>query len=762
MHPRTRRTPAGLGLICLLSVAVQQAAAADMGRGSQTATALPDSGAIYRVPEIEVRARRLDRQELLDSAPAFGSVLSASSWAGGVTTAATALAGAAGVNVRESGGIGSYSTVSLRGSSAGQVPIYLDGVPLNAPQRGEVNLADLPLAGLERIEVYRGAAPLILGGASLGGAIHLFSGSTAVPPWLCAARSSFGTAELQGGAGARLRGWTVALRGRLVRSRGDWRFPTDNGTPYNQEDDGIATRANNDVGGAGGLLSARRPLRGWTLVASELLDGREQGVPGYAISPAQHARSSSFTHQLRVALERPRSLGGAARGLRSVELYHRLDRQGFFDHAGELGLGPADRKDCTASLGAAAIGRLAGWLQRWPALQPAWRLETQWSRLRSEDGLAADPRGAPQTRWTLAAAVQPALHLLHDRLELVPGARVEMDADRFHGVPFGTSLPGGPADRRTSWAHTWQLGARYALGGGVELKTNLGAYDRVPTLLERFGARGTVIGNPGLQPEHGVNRDLGFVWSGAGQAAPWARQRIAVSVFHNDARDLIAFVRNSQRTAVPLNIGAAEIQGLEVEAELGVPGVVTWQANYTRLLTRDRTNTRYAAGKQLPGRPGHEAAVRIGFGAAGRSAPGAPPVFGYTIAALAEDYLDRANRDRVPSRVLQGVFANLALHWPARAALLSARVDNLTNEQVFDLAGWPLPGRTLTVSLSVGGRGSPVPSATIEQDNPPSAGGRDAQPTPDEVHAEQNDRQAAGPDPDAARQASQAARYDGR
>ncbi|MCB1321660.1 MAG: Plug domain-containing protein, partial [Leptospiraceae bacterium] len=39
-----------------------------------------------------------------------------------------------GVRVRRYGGLGSYSTISIRGSNANQVNVYLDGIPLNNAQ----------------------------------------------------------------------------------------------------------------------------------------------------------------------------------------------------------------------------------------------------------------------------------------------------------------------------------------------------------------------------------------------------------------------------------------------------------------------------------------------------------------------------------------------------------------------------------------------------------------------------------------------------
>jgi len=38
-----------------------------------------------------------------------------------------------GVNVEQYGGLGDFATVSVRGSSAAQVTVFLDGIPMNDP-----------------------------------------------------------------------------------------------------------------------------------------------------------------------------------------------------------------------------------------------------------------------------------------------------------------------------------------------------------------------------------------------------------------------------------------------------------------------------------------------------------------------------------------------------------------------------------------------------------------------------------------------------
>src|SRR3989338_3493475 len=78
-----------------------------------------------------------------------------------------------GITVRQAGGLGQLSTVSIRGSSAEQVAVFLDGVRLNTAAGGAVDFSTLPLNQLEKIEVIRGAGAHRFGSGSVGGVILL-------------------------------------------------------------------------------------------------------------------------------------------------------------------------------------------------------------------------------------------------------------------------------------------------------------------------------------------------------------------------------------------------------------------------------------------------------------------------------------------------------------------------------------------------------------------------------------------------------------
>ena len=77
------------------------------------------------------------------------------------------------VQVKQSGGLGSFSSISLRGSSSSQVMVYIDGVPLNDSSEGGVDLSTIPLSQVESIEIYKGTTPINFSGASIGGAVNI-------------------------------------------------------------------------------------------------------------------------------------------------------------------------------------------------------------------------------------------------------------------------------------------------------------------------------------------------------------------------------------------------------------------------------------------------------------------------------------------------------------------------------------------------------------------------------------------------------------
>lgn len=79
-----------------------------------------------------------------------------------------------GVDVRQRGGFGVQTDISINGGTFDQITILLNGIPLTSPQTGH-NAADFPvsLADIERIEVLEGASARLFGSSAFSGAINI-------------------------------------------------------------------------------------------------------------------------------------------------------------------------------------------------------------------------------------------------------------------------------------------------------------------------------------------------------------------------------------------------------------------------------------------------------------------------------------------------------------------------------------------------------------------------------------------------------------
>jgi vitamin B12 transporter len=77
-----------------------------------------------------------------------------------------------GVQVTQSGGPGTQTDVSIRGSSTSQVLTLLDGVEVNTGGAGSFDFANLTTDNTNRIEVIRGAGGSLYGSSAIGGVIN--------------------------------------------------------------------------------------------------------------------------------------------------------------------------------------------------------------------------------------------------------------------------------------------------------------------------------------------------------------------------------------------------------------------------------------------------------------------------------------------------------------------------------------------------------------------------------------------------------------
>lgn len=125
----------------------------------------------FDLEAMTVEAKRPDWESKLS--PGTVNVVRPDDFKGEQKTLPDLLLTVPGVHVREVNGKGQYTTVTMRGSTAAQVGIFIDGVLANLGGDTAVDLSTIPVKNVERIEVYRGYIPSRFGGTFMGGVINI-------------------------------------------------------------------------------------------------------------------------------------------------------------------------------------------------------------------------------------------------------------------------------------------------------------------------------------------------------------------------------------------------------------------------------------------------------------------------------------------------------------------------------------------------------------------------------------------------------------
>ncbi len=645
---------------------------------------------------IEVRAAPEPESGVRDES-AFATTIPVREQPAEMKTLTDVLSEAPGVQVRRFGGLGDFATVSIRGSSPAQVGVFLDGVPLSRARSEIVNLADLPLDQLDRVEIYRGFSPLALSSSALAGAVNLVTRDPGPEPrvGVLAGGGSFGTRK----ASAAASGGRGALSGLLsfsyLGSDGDFEFLDDNGTLQNPNDDRETERRNNAFD-SGEMLGKLRWVRDdhTTLTFLSDLYLNRQGVPGIGAFQSDDASLRDLRSVSYLRLER-QGIAGVPLHLTSTGSFV-FQRERFRDVEGEIGVGNVATDNRTYS------GLLENLVTGvWGRHAFDLRLDLGGEVFTPEDTLATDPTGPDQTRLRFDLAAGDTIGLLGDRVLVQPSLRWEHLHDDIGGPMGRGTLAASDPETRDHDLVTPRLGLRWDARPWLAVKANVGRNERAPSFSELFGNRGSIRGNPELVPERALNADLGIDVRRE-RIGPLAALRFEAVGFASTVDDLIVLVQNSQRTAIFRNVDRARSYGVETSLATRVGEYVRARATYTYEVAHDESGLAGRDGNVLPGRPKHDLYARTELGGDGGR------LF-YELAFIAENFLDQANFLLVNSRAVHtiGVDANVAalgrrFGSPRLAGVplaLTVEVRNVTDNQVEDVAGFPLPGRSFFATV---------------------------------------------------------------
>lgn len=126
---------------------------------------------VFELAGVTVEAKRPDWESKLS--PGTVTVIRPAEYKGEQKDLPDLLKMVPGVHVREVNGKGQYTVVTVRGSTAPQVGVFVDGVMTNLGGDAAVDISTIPVKNVERIEVYRGYIPARFGGTFIGGVINV-------------------------------------------------------------------------------------------------------------------------------------------------------------------------------------------------------------------------------------------------------------------------------------------------------------------------------------------------------------------------------------------------------------------------------------------------------------------------------------------------------------------------------------------------------------------------------------------------------------
>jgi vitamin B12 transporter len=531
------------------------------------ARAAPDE-----LPEVVVTATRVE-QPVSRVGGAVTVISGAEVEKAGARSLADALRAVPGLDVYESGGIGGYSNVTLRGASGGQTLVLVDGVRVGDPSStgGEFDFGAFSATDIERVEVLRGPQSALYGSDAMGGVVNVITRKGAGKPKasLTLEGGSYGTLHTRAAVsgGTETLSYAFSLDG----------FRTDGFSRYGYRIKRIASAR-----ALAGLPTALEADRAEKSAATGRVTWRptpgvelEIGGSGYGLFGQLDTPSAYFTDpDDRFAKARSRVGSLYARG--SVESWGGALRQSVTlsgqrtERVNRLTQACYDAfftsYDCDTRFRGDRYGATYQAEAKWGAAgTTVFGLEAMRETAKtSEKWLPLGQRapGIDKGQTTQSLFVQHQI-LFGERLDLTLGGRV----DRVLGAK--TFVTG-----RATLAYLIPE-------TGTKLRASVGTGAKAPTLYQRF----SIYGDPNLKPERNVGVDAGLDQSFGD------RVKLSATVFKSRYRELIDFDLFSYKYN---NVARATMQGVELSGDaVLIPDVLKARASYSYLHARDETKKQF-------------------------------------------------------------------------------------------------------------------------------------------------------------------------
>lgn len=585
---------------------------------------------------------------------------------------AEVLRGVPGLDLFETGGPGTQTSVFLRGATPGQTLVLIDGARIGDPSSsdGSIDLGGLAATDVERIEVLRGPQSALYGSDAMGGVINIITRKGEGKPRasVLLEGGAYGTGHMRAslsGSEDRL-SYAFAIDAlhvdgfprygyRIQRplTIGDGKTPlppppSNDPTNRGGASARVGYRVSEDLSIEGGFIgydSAIRFDNPYAFVAANVFDRFNHQHSTFAQAYAR-IDADAFDHRLHNRL----TLFGNVtnRDVWQTESCYDASFNAFNCRFGFRGTRRGAEYQGDLRLGAFGVVTFGA------------RNETEQAHTSQDPVVGAfTPIDATQTTHSGFGQHQ---FTLFERFDITYGGRVDaVDGNQTFG--------------------TWRATAAYRMEEtATRFRATAGTGARVASLYQRFSQ----YGDPALQPETSIGFDLGV-----DQRLFDDRLFASVSLFDNRFRDLIEFASSptcalTQAFGCYYNVGRAETKGVEFFGEaVLVPSAWRLRATYTHLVAKNLVTDR-----TLLRRPRDKGTVSLVF----TGAPGLELEARVSVVGPNPDY-DYVNSTRVTLKAYAKVdlFANYKVD--DRLSIFG-RIENIGDARYEDVYNYGTAGRS--------------------------------------------------------------------
>ncbi len=539
-----------------------------------------------------------------------------------------------GITVTSNGGLGTSTSVSIRGADSDQTVALIDGVKLNDPSTpgGGFNFGNLLTGNIERIEVVRGSQSVLWGSQAIGGVVNIV---TRAPTEQLAVNvaAEYGwrdTARVVGNVSGKFGPVSASVGAGYLRTDG---FSTFNELRGGKERDGYRNYGANAKFNVALSDAVSVDLRSWYSDGKVGIDGfpaptfsfgdtpefaRTKELVGYAGLNAA-LLDGRFRNRIAYTLTDTRRRNIDLTGGAELETFNAKGRNERFEYQGNIAL-------------IEAVGATFG-------------AETENSSFRTSS------YGSPFSH------AEARINSVYGQLTAKPITGLTLSAglrNDDHNI-FGGKT-------------TFSAGGVFSPNeGGTTLRASYGEGFKTPSLFQLFSE----YGNTALVPESSQGWDVGVT-----QRLLDGKIEVAATWFHRDSHNLIAFISCTRPlTGICIgrasgtydNVAKARAQGLEFALTLKPVEALRVQANYGYV---EATNV--ATDLDLARRPRHSVNTSLDYDWAFGLKTGA------TVTHVGSSFDNASNTRKLSGYVLVDLRAAFPV---TRNIELYGRIENLFNEQ---------------------------------------------------------------------------------